>query len=72
MEIGRVSGSGCSCWKMIRTQLLEVEDNPDAVPGSGRGSGRSCWKWKMIRMQLLEVEEDQDLAGSGCSCWKMI
>ena len=54
------------CWKMIRMQLLEVEED----------NGR--W-WKLIQMELLEVnstllEDDSIVAGRrfGCSCWKMI
>ena len=63
--VGRGSGR---CWKRIRMQLLEVEEDPDIA---GRGFGCSCWKW--IRTLL---EEDPDtVAGSGRGfgrCWKRI
>ena len=45
-------------WKEIWTLL---EDDFDAVAGSGRRSGR-CWKWKKIQT-LLEVKEDLDVTG---------
>ena len=42
--------------------LLEVEEDPDIVAGSGRGSGRNFWKWKRKRT-LLEDDSDA-VAGS--------